>query len=86
MSKNINKDQQNLLSGSLIAARGELNNLVTILQKNSKGFNDSARQELKDLFSKRLEGYIGSTYEIFNFVQEYFVHFFFNTKTTTKRE
>jgi hypothetical protein len=66
VSKNINKDQQNLLSGSLIAARGELNNLVTILQKNSKGFNDSAKQELKDLFSKRLEGYIGSTYEIFN--------------------
>ena len=66
VSKNINEDQKNLLSGSLIAARGELNNLVTILQKNSKGFNKDAKKELKDLFSKRLEGYIGSTYEIFN--------------------
>jgi len=66
VSKNITKDQQELLSKNLTSARGELNNLVTILQKNSKGFTKGAQQELKDLFEKRLEGYIGSTYEIFN--------------------
>ena len=63
--KNISKEQQELLEASLNAGRGELNNLINILQQTSGGAGKTAQAELKELFKKRLEGYVGNTFQIF---------------------
>jgi hypothetical protein len=63
--KNISKEQQALLADALNAGRGELNNLIDILQKTSGGAGKTAQTELKELFKKRLEGYVGNTFQIF---------------------
>jgi hypothetical protein len=63
--KNISKEQQELLADALNAGRGELNNLIDILQKTSGGAGKTAQTELKELFKKRLEGYVGNTFQIF---------------------
>jgi len=63
--KNISKEQQELLVDALNAGRGELNSLIDILQKSSGGAGESAQTELKELFKKRLEGYVGNTFQIF---------------------
>jgi len=63
--KNISKEQQELLVDALNAGRGELNNLMTILQQTSGGASKTAQTELKELFNKRLEGYVGNTFKIF---------------------
>jgi len=63
--KNISKEQQALLADALNAGRGELNSLIDILQKSSGGVAEGAQGELKELFKKRLEGYVGNTFQIF---------------------
>ena len=63
--KNISKEQQELLADALNAGRGELNNLIDILQRSSGGAAEGAQGELKELFKKRLEGYVGNTFQIF---------------------
>ena len=63
--KNVSKEQQELLEASLNAGRGELNNLINILQQTSGGTGKTAQAELKELFKKRLEGYVGNTFQIF---------------------
>jgi len=63
--KDIPKESQDLLLDSLNAGRNELNNLVEILQKTSGGAGKTAQQELKKLFEKRLGGYVGNTFKIF---------------------
>jgi hypothetical protein len=63
--KNVSKDQQELLADALNAGRGELNNLIDILQRSSGGAGKGAQGELKELFKKRLEGYVGNTFQIF---------------------
>jgi hypothetical protein len=63
--KNISKEQQELLVDALNTGRGELNNLINILQQTSGGVAKSAQTELKELFKKRLEGYAGNTFQIF---------------------
>ena len=63
--KNVSKEQQELLEASLNAGRGELNNLINILQQTSGGAGKTAQAELKELFKKRLEGYVGNTFQIF---------------------
>jgi len=63
--KNVSKEQQELLADALNAGRGELNNLIDILQRSSGGAGKGAQSELKELFNKRLEGYVGNTFQIF---------------------
>ena len=63
--KEIPKESQALLLDSLNAGRNELNNLVEILQKTSKGAGKTSQEELKNLFKKRLDGYVGNTFKIF---------------------
>ncbi len=63
--KNVSKEQQELLADALNAGRGELNNLIDILQRSSGGAGKGAQGELKELFKKRLEGYVGNTFRIF---------------------
>ena len=63
--KNISKEQQELLVDALNAGRGELNSLINILQQTSGGAGKTAQTELKELFKKRLEGYVGNTFKIF---------------------
>jgi hypothetical protein len=63
--KNVSKEQQELLADALNAGRGELNSLIDILQQTSGGAGKSAQGELKELFKKRLEGYAGNTFQIF---------------------
>ena len=63
--KNVSKEQQELLADALNAGRGELNNLIDILQRSSGGAEKGAQGELKELFKKRLEGYVGNTFQIF---------------------
>ena len=63
--KNVSKEQQELLADALNAGRGELNNLIDILQRSSGGAGKGAQGELKELFKKRLEGYVGNTFQIF---------------------
>ena len=63
--KNISKEQQELLADALNTGRGELNNLIDILQRSSGGAAEGAQGELKELFKKRLEGYVGNTFQIF---------------------
>jgi len=63
--KNVSKEQQELLESSLNAGRGELNNLINILEQTSGGAGKGAQGELKELFKKRLEGYVGNTFKIF---------------------
>ncbi len=63
--KNISKEQQELLVDALNTGRGELNNLINILQQTSGGAGKTAQTELKELFKKRLEGYVGNTFQIF---------------------
>ena len=63
--KNVSKEQQELLADALNAGRGELNSLIDILQRSSGGAGKGAQGELKELFKKRLEGYVGNTFRIF---------------------
>jgi hypothetical protein len=49
----------------LNTGRGELNSLIDILQQSSGGAGKGAQGELKELFKKRLEGYVGNTFQIF---------------------
>ena len=63
--KNVSKEQQELLADALNAGRGELNSLIDILQRSSGGAGKGAQGELKELFKKRLEGYVGNTFQIF---------------------
>ena len=63
--KNISEESQKLLVDALDAGRGELNNLINILQQTSGGTSKTAQGELKELFKKRLEGYVGNTFQIF---------------------
>jgi hypothetical protein len=63
--KNVSKEQQELLADALNAGRGELNSLIDILQQTSGGASKGAQGELKELFKKRLEGYVGNTFRIF---------------------
>ena len=63
--KNISKEQQELLVDALNTGRGELNSLIDILQQSSGGAGKGAQGELKELFKKRLEGYVGNTFKIF---------------------
>ena len=63
--KNISKEQQELLVDALNTGRGELNSLIDILQQSSGGAGKGAQGELKELFKKRLEGYVGNTFQIF---------------------
>ena len=64
-AKNIKPKFKKDLVKNLSAAKGELNNLLGILQKNNKGGAKKAQTELKGLLSDRLEGYVGNTFEIF---------------------
>ena len=63
--KNVSKDSQDLLVDALNTGRGELNKLIEVLQKYSGGTSKTAEVELKELFKKRLEGYVGNTFQIF---------------------
>jgi hypothetical protein len=63
--KNVSKEQQELLADALNAGRNELNSLIDILQQTSGGASKTAQGELKELFKKRLEGYVGNTFRIF---------------------
>ena len=63
--KNVSKEQQELLADALNAGRSELNSLIDILQQTSGGASKGAQGELKELFKKRLEGYVGNTFRIF---------------------
>jgi hypothetical protein len=62
--KNVPQDKIKELVKNLDAGRTEFNNLVDILKrtaKNSKG----ATTEFQNLFKKRLDGYAGNTFKIF---------------------
>ena len=63
--KNVDKESQELLLDALNAGRNELNNLLDLLQKTSGGAGEKAQTELKELFKKRLEGYVGNSFKIF---------------------
>ena len=63
--KNVSKESQELLANALNDGRYELNNLLNILKQNSKGASKTAEAELKELFKKRLEGYVGNSFKIF---------------------
>ena len=64
-AKGIKSSFKKDLVKNLDLAKGELNNLLGILQKNNKGGAKKAQAELKGLLSDRLEGYVGNTFEIF---------------------
>jgi hypothetical protein len=63
--KNVSKESRVALADALNAGRYELNNLLNILRQTSKGASKTAQTELKELFKKRLEGYIGNSFKIF---------------------
>jgi hypothetical protein len=63
--KNVSKESQELLANALNDGRYELNNLLNILKQTSKGASKTAQTELKELFKKRLEGYVGNSFKIF---------------------
>ena len=63
--KNVSTKSQELLETNLNAGRKELNNLINILEQTSGGASKTAQAELKELFKKRLEGYVGNTFKIF---------------------
>ena len=63
--KNVSKESRVALADALNAGRYELNNLLNILQQTSKGASKTAQTELKELFKKRLEGYVGNSFKIF---------------------
>tara|TARA_R110000824_G_scaffold383952_1_gene577711 strand:+ start:992 stop:5134 length:4143 start_codon:yes stop_codon:yes gene_type:complete len=79
--KDISKDSQDLLVDALDAGRKEFNNLLEILQQTSKGAGKGAQTELKDLFKKRLEGFVGNTFKIFQHKSNIF-NFFSKYKPT----
>ena len=80
-TKNISKENQELLVDALGAGRKEFNNLLEILGQTSKGAGKEAQAELKGLFSKRLEGFVGNSFKIFEHKSNIF-NFFSRYKPT----
>ena len=58
-------NSQELLANALNDGRYELNNFLNILKQTSQGAGKTAQTELKELFKKRLEGYVGNSFKIF---------------------
>jgi len=63
--KNVSKKSRVALGDALNDGRIELNNLLNLLKQTSKGASKTAQTELKELFKKRLEGYVGNSFKIF---------------------
>ena len=63
--KNVNPKFKKILVENLDLAKGQLNNLLTLLARNSKGGAKNAQKELKKLLKDRLVGYTDNTFEIF---------------------
>ena len=62
--KNVSQDKIQDLVKNLDAGRAEFNSLVDILKRTSKN-TKGATSEFQDLFQKRLSGYAGNTFKIF---------------------
>ena len=59
------KGKKNILTKNLNLAKGELNNLLEILEKTNKGGSKNAKTELKGLLEDRLVAYTDNTFDIF---------------------
>ena len=62
--KNVPQDKIKELVKNLDAGRTEFNNLVDILKRTAKN-SKNATTEFQNLFQKRLDGYAGNTFKIF---------------------
>ena len=62
--KNVPQNKIKELVKNLDEGRAEFNGLVDILKRTAKNSNKSTT-EFQNLFKKRLEGYAGNTFKIF---------------------
>ena len=64
-NKKVNPDAISRITSNLDEARSEFTNLISILQKNSKGKIKSGAKDLQKIMKDRIEGWLGGTYGIF---------------------